>query len=147
MKKVKVNVAAHGSEVLFKNNGKISVAPHGAMIKGFVADAAVNINNSGIVSTTYKLEVKSPVDGKIIKVFVSDIETEEIKTIGEFEMTCPYEEGTFQDQKLNIVKGMVLSVYIKNIYNKFEKETFSIIDEYKLYHQNMEEGVETVWGA
>ena len=35
----------------------------------------------------------------------------------------------------------------KNIYNKFEKENFSIIDEYKLYHQNMEEGVETVWGA
>lgn len=147
MKKVKVIVGNHGSEVKFINNGKINVAPHGAMIKGFIAEAAVNINNSGIVSCTYKIEIKSPVDGKILKTFVTDVEIEEIKTNSEFEMTCPYEEGTFQDINSVSIRGMVLSVYVKNIYNKFEKEQFSIIDEYKVYHQNMIEGVETVWGA
>ena len=45
MKKVKVTVATHGSEIRFVNNSKISIAPLGAMIKGFIAEAAVNINN------------------------------------------------------------------------------------------------------
>lgn len=147
MKKVKVSIGNHGSEIRFVNNGKISVAPKGAIIKGFIAEAAVNINNSGIVSTTYKVEVKNPVDGKILKTFVTDVETDEIKSMGKVEMTCPYEEGMFQDVNSVLVKGTVLSVFNKNIFNKFEKESFSIIDEYKVYHQNMIEGVETVWGA
>ena len=147
MKKVKVLVGNHGSEVKFINNGKISIAPKGAMIKGFIAEAAVNINNSGIVSCTYKVEIKNPVDGKILKTFVTDVETDEIKSMGKVEMTCPYEEGMFQDVNSVLVKGTVLSVFNKNIFNKFEKESFSIIDEYKVYHQNMIEGVETVWGA
>ena len=147
MKKVKINIGSHGSEVRFVNNGKINVAPKGVVIKGFIAEAAVNINNSGIVSTTYKIEVKNPVDGKILKTFVTDVEVDEIKSMVEVEMTCPYEEGVFQDVNSVLINGMVLSVFNKNIFNKFEKEQFSIIDEYKVYHQNMIEGVETVWGA
>ena len=147
MKKVKVNIGAHGSEVRFVNNGKINVAPKGVVIKGFIAEAAVNINNSGIVSTTYKIEVKNPQDGKILKTFVTDVEVDEIKSMVEVEMTCPYEEGIFQDVNSVLINGMVLSVFNKNIFNKFEKEQFSIIDEYKVYHQNVVEGVETVWGA
>ena len=147
MKKVKLNIAAHGSEVRFVNNGKISVAPKGAMIKGFIAEAAVNINNSGIVSTTYKVEVKNPTDGKIIKTFIADVEIDEIKDMTVIKMTCPYEDGVFQDANMNTVKGTVLGTFNKNVYNKYEKENFSIIDEYKMYHQNMVEGVETVWGA
>lgn len=147
MKKVKVTVGTHGSEIRFVNNSKISIAPKGAIIKGFIAEAAVNINNSGIVSTTYKVEVKNPTDGKILKTFVTDVEVEEIKSMSEVEMTCPYEEGQFQDVNSVLIKGMVLSVFNKNIFNKFEKESFSIIDEYKVYHQNVVEGIEIVWGA
>ena len=76
-----------------------------------------------------------------------EVEVEEIKSMGKVEMTCPYEEGQFQDVNSVLIKGTVLSVFNKNIYNKFEKENFSIIDEYKVYHQNVVEGVETVWGA
>lgn len=146
MKKVKVIVANNGSEVKFTNNGRVTEAPKGVVIKGFVAEAAVKINNSCIVSINYKIGIKNPVDGKIIWKTIPDVELTLSSTV-ECEMTMPYEVGEFLSKDGNLINGTVLGIFNKNIFNKLSKENFEVIDEYSVYHQDLTEGSEIVWGA